>query len=55
MKAICDFTATINGAEYALKKGEEFKGDRKAAAILVRDGMLSEGRETAKKEDSDVR
>ena len=54
MIATCDFTAHINGADYALKKGEGFEGDPKAEAILVRDGMLTEGRK-AKKEESDGR
>ena len=53
MKAISDFVATVNGRDYALKKGEEFKGCPKDEAILVRDGVLTEGRKAPKKEEND--
>jgi hypothetical protein len=44
MKATSDFTAHINGADYALKKGEEFKGDARAAAHLKAIGLLGEAK-----------
>lgn len=53
MKATADFSAHINGADYALKKGEEFEGTAAAAAILAANGFLTEGRKATKKEASD--
>lgn len=52
MKATVDFTAHIDGVDYALKKGDEFKGPARAVAALESFGVLSEGRK-AKKEVSD--
>lgn len=40
MQATSDFTAHINGTDYALKKGEEFKGDARAAEHLRAIGLL---------------
>lgn len=40
MKATSDFTAHINGTDYALKKGDEFKGDARAAEHLKAIGLL---------------
>lgn len=42
MRAVKDFTASINGADYALKKGEEFKGDAVACERLKEMGLLEE-------------
>lgn len=44
MRATSDFTAHINGTDYALKKGEEFKGDARAAAHLKAIGLVAEER-----------
>ena len=41
MQATVDFTAHVNGADYALKKGEQFKGDARAAAHFKRLGLIS--------------
>lgn len=40
MQATADFTAHINGTDYALKKGEEFLGDARAAEHLTAIGLL---------------
>lgn len=40
MKATSNFSARINGVEYSLKKGNEFKGDARAAAHLVKLGLI---------------
>ena len=42
MQATSDFNAHINGVDYALKKGEEFKGDARAARQLKEIGLLTE-------------
>lgn len=42
MQATSDFTASINGVGYALKKGAEFKGDARAAQHLKAIGLLEE-------------
>ncbi|HAM15552.1 MAG TPA: hypothetical protein DCP91_06800 [Eggerthellaceae bacterium] len=43
MQAVYDFTATINGTVYALKRGQEFEGRAQDAAALKEMGMLEEG------------
>lgn len=52
MKATSDFSAAINGTIYTLKKGEEFKGDARAAKHLQNLGLIAEptGRKATKKE-----
>lgn len=40
MQATRDFTAHVNGADYALKKGQLFKGDARAAEHLEAMGLL---------------
>ena len=45
MRATSDFTAHINGTVYALKKGEEFKGDARAAAHLEAIGLIAKAKE----------
>ncbi len=53
MKATADFSATINGTTYALKKGEEFKGDERAAQHLANLGFIAQakGRKAKEKEE----
>lgn len=51
MKATGDFTATLNGVEYTLRKGEEFKGDVRAERHLVNLGLLKQATERKKKTD----
>lgn len=54
MQAKADFAATVNGAEYALKAGQEFEGDARAEAHLAALGLLGaapkEGKKAAKAE-----
>lgn len=40
MQATNNFTASINGAVFSLKKGEEFKGDKRAQELLKTNGLL---------------
>lgn len=40
MQATTDFTAHVNGADYSLKKGDEFKGDARTAEHLKAIGLL---------------
>lgn len=54
MQATSDFTAHINGVDYALKKGEEFLGDARAAAHLTAIGLL-EKKAKGGKEKNDER
>lgn len=42
--ATSDFTAHINGADISLKKGEEFKGDARAAEHLKAIGLVKASR-----------
>lgn len=42
MQATTDFTASVNGTDYALKKGESFKGDARAEEHLKAIGLLEE-------------
>ena len=44
MRATTDFTASVNGTDYALRKGEEFKGDARAEEHLKAIGLLEEKR-----------
>lgn len=55
MRAICDFAAHINGADYALKKGEEFKGDARAAEHLKAVGLIGEAKTKERKAENDER
>lgn len=40
MQATTDFKAHINGVDYAMRKGQEFKGDARAAEHLRAIGLL---------------
>lgn len=51
MQATCDFMAHINGVDYALKKGETFKGDALAESQLIKLGLLKKAAERKKKTD----
>lgn len=53
MKATCDFTAHINGTDYALKKGDEFKGDARAAEHLKAIGHIAEANKAKEGEDNE--
>lgn len=54
MQATADFTAHVNGADYALKKGEKFEGDARAAAHLKSLGLI-ENAKRARKAEKDER
>ena len=49
MIANADFHATVNGVDYDLKKGQEFKGDAIAAELLGNLGFLAEKPKESKK------
>lgn len=54
MKATSDFKAHINGTDYALRKGEEFKGDARAAEHLKAIGLLGDAKaKEGKAEDNE--
>ena len=53
MQATRDFTAHINGADYSLKQGDEFKGDARAQAHLLNLGLIAKPKK--KKEADDER
>lgn len=53
MIAAADFTATLNGATYKLKKGAEFEGDAIAASHLESLGLLSEKPKETKSKKAD--
>lgn len=48
MQATSDFSATLNGVAYALKKGQKFEGDARAAAQLQEMGLLGKEQKPAK-------
>ncbi len=52
MQATADFTAHINGTVYALKKGEEFKGDARAASHLKAIGLIDKKAKEGKAENN---
>ncbi len=51
MVATSDFTAHVNGVDYALRKGEAFEGSDRAAELLKRQGLLQAKRE--RKQDNE--
>lgn len=53
MQATSDFTAHINGTVYALKKGDEFKGDARAEAHLKAIGLLEKKAKEGKAENNE--
>lgn len=53
MQATNDFTAHINGNVYSLKKGEEFKGDARAAAHLKAIGLIDKKAKEGKAENNE--
>ena len=53
MQATSDFTAHINGTDYALKKGKEFKGDARAAEHLKAIGLIAEAKKAKEGADNE--
>ncbi|MDD7369720.1 MAG: hypothetical protein SOW20_04565 [Berryella intestinalis] len=53
MRATSDFKAHVNGADYAIRKGEEFRGDARTAEHLKAIGLLAETKKAKEGTDNE--